>query len=644
MLAARNPGVHLATRGLVMKARILAIVLLAVATASCLETGDVQVSSIRFSGNKAVPADELKSVIATRENGFLPWSRKQYFDRPEFDRDVKRIESYYADRGYPSAKVVGLDVKLNDAKTKVDITVEISEGEAIVVERVLFEGLDAIPPARLARLKGRLPFAEGKPRDQRLILAGHDMVVGELRDRGFPYGTVRVSERAGSTPQRVELVVAVEPGPRAVFGPIAIEGDVSVNEEVIRRELAFKEGDLYQQSRIAESQRRLYGLELFQFANITPRLPEDRAPQVPVTVTVAEGKHRRLQLAAGYGSEEKARARVGWRHVNFGGGARTMETEAKWSSLEQGVRGTLIEPYLFKSGISLRLTGSSWWADEPIYTYRSSGGRAVITKDFSRAPSGGERGSRNQFSLSLIREYERYAIASVALEDETIRDLLISLGLDPDNGRGSGTLSAFEIDFERNTSGQALNARRGYAVSAHLESAGSLLGGSFTYNELQGEVRQYTPLGPRFTWANRVRAGTLAGSDGAQIPYFKRYFVGGSSSVRGWGRYQVSPLSTGGAPVGGRTMLEVSTEARFGIRGKLSGVAFVDGGNVWLDPWDARVSELRWAAGPGIRYDTPIGPMRFDLGLQLNPIDGLVINGTPEKRKWRVHFSIGQAF
>ena len=91
-------------------------------------------------------------------------------------------------------------------------------------------------------------------------------------------------------------------------------------------------------------------------------------------------------------------------------------------------------------------------------------------------------------------------------------------------------------------------------------------------------------------------------------------------------------------------MLEVSTEARFGIRNKLGAVLFVDGGNAWEGPFEARFSELRWAVGPGIRYDTPIGPVRFDLGIQLNPIDGLVLEGNPEKRKWRVHFSIGQAF
>jgi outer membrane protein insertion porin family len=623
---------------------ILFLLLSGIALAACRETGDVQVSSITFKGTQAIRPDELKAVIATRENGFLPWSRKHLFDRGEFDRDVSRIEAYFADKGYPSAKVVGVDVRLNANKDKVDVTVEISEGEPIIVENISFEGLEALPADHLERLPAQLPIKPGNPRDQKLILASHDMVIAELRDHGFPYGTVRVVERPGTTPTHMQLAIVADTGPKSVFGAVTIEGDVSVDENVIRRELAFKEGDLYELRQITESQRRLYGLELFQFVNIAPRLPEDRAPQVPVTVTVGEGKHRRLQLAAGYGSEEKVRARINWRHVNFGGGARTGEIEAKASSLEQGVRGSLTEPFFLKPGLSVRLTGSTWSAREPVYEYRSSGGRVVLAKDFTRVGVGTERGVRNRIGFSVIREYEDYAISESALADPSFRDELIALGLDPETGRGKGMLAAFAIDFERNTSLQPLNPRQGYSIAGHVESAGSVLAGDFHYNEALGEVRTYLELGPRFIWANRMRSATLAGSDAAEIPFYKRYFVGGSTSVRGWGRYQVSPLTTAGEPIGGRTMMEVSTEARFGIKGKLSGVVFIDGGNAWLEPWDVQLNDLRWAVGPGLRYDTPIGPVRVDVGVQLNPIDGLVIEGNPETRKWRVHFSIGQAF
>jgi outer membrane protein assembly complex protein YaeT len=627
-----------------MRRHLATLVLITMTAVACRETGDVQVSSITLNGANAVPADELKEILATQESGFLPFSRKRFFDRPEFDRDIQRIEAFYADLGYPRAKVVGVDVALNDAKDKVSITVDIDEGEPTIVEDVIFEGFGGVPEDHLQRLQARLPIAAGKPRDQRLILAGHAMAVAELRDHGFPYGTVRMVESPGSNETRVHLTVAADTGPQSVFGAITIEGDVSVDEDVIRRELAFQEGDLYQLSRITETQRRLYSLDLFQFANVVPRLPEDRSPQVPVVVTVAEGKHRRLQLAGGYGSEEKARGRVNWRHVNFGGGARTGEVEAKASSLEQGLRGSFSEPFLFQRGVSLSLSGSTWWANEPVYEYRSSGARIRLAKDFSRAGVGSERGVRNTLSATLIQEYEDYTIAPDVLLDQSFRDELIALGLDPETGRGSGTVTALEFDFERSTSAQPLDPRQGYVVNAHVEKAGQWLRGTFDYTEISGELRGYVPLGSRFVWANRARSGTIAGPDAALIPFYKRYFVGGSSSVRGWGRYQVSPLTPAGQPIGGRTMMEVSSEARFGIRGKLGAVLFVDGGNVWEGPWEVQIDKLRWAVGPGIRYDTPIGPMRVDFGVQLNPIEGLVLEGNPEKRKWRVHFSIGQAF
>ena len=622
----------------------ITMVVLALAASACREAGDVQVTSIAFTGTSAVKAEELKAIISTQESGFLPWSRKRFFDRPEFDRDVKRIEAYYADRGYPNAKVVGVDVALNDAKDKVAITVDINEGEATIVENLLFDGFDSVPADHLERLKARLPIAAGQPRDQRAILASHDMSVAELRDHGFPYASVRMVEQPGSSDARVQLTVAADPGPQAVFGPITVEGAESVGEDVIRRELAFNEGDQYQLSRITETQRRLYKLELFQFANVVPRLPEDRSTQVPVIVTVAEGKHRRLQVAAGYGSEEKARGRINWRHVNFFGGARTGEVEAKASSLEQGLRGSFTEPFLLQRGLSMRVSASTWWANEPVYEYRSSGGRIGLSKDFSRAGGAGERGVRNVISATFIQEYEDYNISATALGDPTFRDELIALGLDPETGRGTGTVAAIEIDFERNTAAQPLDPRQGYVLNSHVEKAGRFLRGTFEYTELQGELRGYVPVGSRFVWANRARSGTIAGSSSARIPFYKRYFVGGSSSVRGWGRYQVSPLTPSGQPIGGRTMMEVSTEARFNVRGKLGAVVFVDGGNVWADAWKVQLNTLRWAVGPGVRYDTPIGPVRFDLGVQLNPIDGLVLEGNPERRKWRVHFSIGQAF
>lgn len=624
--------------------RCVAVVVLAFALSACEETGDVQVSSITFIGADSIKPDELEDIIATRENGFLPWSRRAYFDREEFDRDVSRIEAFYADRGFPKAKVVSVDVEFNAAKDRVALTVHINEGQPVIVESVSFEGLDAIPANHLDDLQSRLPISAGMPRDQRLILAAHDMVLSELRDHGFPYASVRMIEHPGATASTVTLVASAETGPEAVFGPVTIDGVVSVDESVIRRELAFREGDEYQLSRLNETQRRLTGLELFQFVNVAPRLPSDQRPQVPIIVTVTEGKHKRLELSAGYGTEEQARGRISWRHANFFGGARTGEVLARASRLEQGLRGSYIEPYIFQRGLSLTLSGGTWWSSEPVYESQSSGGRAVFNKDFSRAPLGARRGVRSVLNMALINEYEDYTVAEEVLRDPTFRDELIALGLNPVTGRGSGTLAGFEVIFERNTASQPLDPRQGYMVALNLERAVPWLNGTFDYTELLGDVRRYIPIGSQVIWASRLETGTLAGPSSALIPFYKRYFVGGATSVRGWGRYQISPLTPTGDPIGGRTMLEMTTEARFPIRGKLRGVLFVDAGNSWTDPWSAKLDELRWAIGPGIRYDTPIGPLRMDIGFQLNPIDGLVIEGSEETRHWRAHFSIGQAF
>jgi outer membrane protein assembly factor BamA len=116
------------------------------------------------------------------------------------------------------------------AKDNVDITVEISEGDPIVVEAVLLEGLDKIPTDLFTRLKAQLPIAVGKPRNQKLMLASHDMVVSELRDHGFPYATVRAVEHPGAEPKRVRLAVSADTGPESVFGSIDIEGDVLVSK------------------------------------------------------------------------------------------------------------------------------------------------------------------------------------------------------------------------------------------------------------------------------------------------------------------------------------------------------------------------------------------------------------------------------
>ncbi len=182
---------------------------------------------------------------------------------------------------------------------------------------------------------------------------------------------------AQSDSEHARLVtLKAEPGPLATFGPIEIVGNSSVSDDVVRRELSYRPGRIFRQSALQSSQRRLYSQALFQFANVEAIRLEGEPTEIPTRVTLTEGKHRKVNFGVGYGSEERARAQIDWRHVNFFGGARTAGVLARYSSLDRGVRLNFTQPYLFSPGYELGLTGQSWQSHEPAYDLTTTGGRS----------------------------------------------------------------------------------------------------------------------------------------------------------------------------------------------------------------------------------------------------------------------------
>lgn len=625
----------------------LLIVFLLLLTA-CREDGTgIKVTSLKLNGVKGVDAGQLQAALATADSSSLPWGTKHYFSRQDFEADLQRIVAFYNDRGYPDAKVASYDVQLSKDQSSVDITINIDEGQPIRIVELNFEGFDAVPPRRFEELKQRLPLKQGSPVDRALAETSREMALDELRDRGYPYASVRMTERPGATNYERIVTVHATPGTLARFGPIAIEGNSSVSDDVIRRQLLYRPGSRFRLSQIQESQRRLFDLETFQFVNIHQSTPEGQQPAVvPTTVTVTEGDHRKVNFGVGYGSEEKARGTFQWRHVNFFGGARTAGIDTRYSSLSRGVRLDVRQPYVFSPRFALTATGQSWWTTEPTYELTTEGGKLTLERQLARRGPLSRRSASTTLSLSYTHEWQDYAISREALEDLSFRDELIALGLDATTGAGQGTLSSLALDMRRSTADNLLDAKRGYVASIHLEQAGKLLQGTWNYWETVLEGRYYLNVANRGVVAVRARAGTVDGwgDQNLNVPFFKRYFLGGATSLRGWGRFEVSPLSGFGLPIGGATMLESSLELRVPVWGNLSGVLFADAGNVWTDPWAFNLSDLRYDVGPGLRYNTPIGPLRFDVGYQLNPIPGLLVNGELQPRRFRVHFSLGQAF
>jgi outer membrane protein insertion porin family/translocation and assembly module TamA len=616
----------------------------------------IKVTSLKIHGADQLGAGRIKSVLGTRSSSWLPWGRQRYFDRAVFDADLGRIEAYYADRGYPDAKVTSFDAQLNDKQTAIRIDITVSEGEPVRVARVALDGFDALPERAMTNLRRELPIQPESVADRAQITATQSMATRALQDRGYPLALVS-TEQSPEADKHVALTLRATPGAEARYGAVTVAGNVSVGDDVITRTLAFEPGNRFSLATIQLSQRRLYDLGLFQLATVAPQTEQVVDGVVPVNVTVAEAKHRQIRLSAGYGSEEKARGEAQWKHVNFLGGARTASVEGKWSSLDRGVRLGFVQPYLFSPKVSLTFSGQGWFSDEPAFQLETLGGRSTIAYELTQRNPVTGRGGLSTISVSLIGENENYTITPEFLADLSFRDDLIAMGLDPRTGAGKGFLGAIALDYRRGTTGNILDARRGYTVAAHAERAGGFLPGDFDYHEYTLEGRHFQTIGRLGVLATRARIGTIdgAGSDEAcsspnlaevtcSVPFFKRYFLGGSNSLRGWGRFEVSELSASGLPIGGHSFLEMSAELRAPLFGKVTGVAFIDAGSVETRAWDIAFKDLRFDVGPGLRYVTPVGPIRVDLGFQLNPMPLLLIDGVPETRHWRLHFSLGQAF
>ena len=623
------------------------LVLLLICLTGCIEgKGAIRVTTVKLNGVKGVKAGQVKSVLATKASSKLPWGTKRYFTRERFEADLKRIVAFYKDRGYPDAKVTSYDVKMNDKQDAVSVTVNVDEGQAIVAERIEYEGFEALPPAHLASMRAEVPLKEHAPVDRALAQATRETALDELKDHGYPYASVRLTERAGSDERSRVLTLSATPGTQARIGEIEITGNSSVNDSVIRRQMTLRPGRLFRLSQVQESQRRLYALETFQFVNIEPQLTEGEQPStVPIKTVLTEGKHRKVNFGAGYGSEEKARVSVDWRHVNFFGGARTLQVQSQYSSLNKGVRVNFRQPYFFGPRTSVLFSAQSWHTDEPAYVLNTNGGRVSVERTLARRGPFSRSQANTSVSVTYIGEFQSYQVSEEALRDPSLIKTLIAIGLDPLNGTARGLLSSVAFDMHHSTADSTIDAKQGYVLNGRVEKAGSFFGGDFEFTETIIEGRYYLPIAGRAVLAVKGRGGSIGkiGGPNLAVPFYRRYFLGGATSLRGWGRFEVSPLFDG-VPVGGHTMFESATELRVPVHGNLSAVLFADAGNVWNNAWDFNFNDMLYDVGPGVRYLTPIGPVRVDFGYQLNRIPGLTIDGKPEKRHFRVHFSIGQAF
>src|SRR5262249_37167099 len=208
------------------KSVLLLILALSAALSACVtgEQGPIRVTSVKLTGVKAVKSGQLKSVLATVQSSRLPWGPKRYFSREQFEADLKRIVAFYKDRGYPDAKVKSFDVKLNDAQDAAAITVNVDEGQPIVVEGIEYSGFDVVSPRGMTALKNRIPLKVGAPVDRALAQATRESVLDAVKDHGYPYASVRLTERPGRNDHSQILTLSATLGTQATFRAVQAAG------------------------------------------------------------------------------------------------------------------------------------------------------------------------------------------------------------------------------------------------------------------------------------------------------------------------------------------------------------------------------------------------------------------------------------
>jgi outer membrane translocation and assembly module TamA len=274
--------------------------------------------------------------------------------------------------------------------------------------------------------------------------------------------------------------------------------------------------------------------------------------------------------------------------------------------------------------------------DEAAFRATTRGGQASI---------GRALGPTATLTATFGRQRQSSEIADAAVADPAVRDELIALGLDPVSGEQSGLLSTLTLDAVRVALDDFADPRHGHAATLRLEGAGGWLQGNYSYTSVIGEIRGYMTPARSPTLAARVRFGAIDPSGvSSNVPFFKRFFLGGATSLRGWGHSHVAPLSSGGLPLGGHSMFEASAELRSPLWKRVGIVAFADAGNVWRTPWTLRLDDLLSDAGVGVRYASPFGLVRLDLAYQLKRLDGLRLDGVPQTGRWRIQIGAGQMF
>lgn len=576
------------------------------------------IHALRIRGNRTIPRRELFQEMITPRPHFFRWKPPPVFQPADLAEDVERLRDAYRRAGFYHAEITP---EVSDELGAVTITLHVQEGPWIQV-RHLEVSVVAAPQLQVALAD----FLKKSPlsKEERFTEKGFDAlkkeIVGYLMDRGYPKARVEGEVLIQPEDNTAAIYLQVWPGPFATFGPIRIMGQQATPEVMIRRSLQVKTGAPFSLAKMIASQERLFELDLFRSVTIAPEEVPEEQTEIPITVDVSERKQRSLKLGAGYGSWDQFRARAVLRYRNLGGGGRILELGAKYSRLDSRGEGSFTNPMLLGSEMDLVVNGGFLRRLYPSFSDQAFYSRTLLQRQFAnrlKVYVGHGLEFARPFDITdlarqILRESESGKLYTVnmllwGLTYDTVTD-----PADPQTGGQFYLLGEFAPD----------------AISPQLQFVQSTL-----------EARRYQNLGlKKVVLAGRIKFGLIPPIQGTeQIPIFRRFFAGGPGSMRAYRLYYLGPRDPAGNPLGGESVFLTNLELRFPVVGEFRGVTFVDAGNVFYKLKDTDLGRIKYGAGFGLRYQTPIGPVGLELAWPLNPINR-------QRDSYQVIFNIGHSF
>jgi outer membrane protein insertion porin family/translocation and assembly module TamA len=633
------------------------------------------VRALDFRGNRALDDLTLQAFIATSESGWaarwwgIRWlglGEKQYLDETELRRDVVRLILIYRQAGYMAVTV---DTLIRRDAGDAFVTFVIHEGEPVRVRRFDLLGLEGLLDT--ARLRRELPLRAGDPFDRSLLQASADTIAGRLRRTGYPFAEVLRNFDADAESLRADIALEAVPGPRMRVGSVRVEGLERVSLGTVRRLTPVREGQWYSDQRLARAQRELYDLGAFRYVDVQladttpPAAPEDTT--VSVVVRLAEGTRNRVRAGLGYATEECLRAQAGWTVGNFLGGGRILDLSARAGMIGVGyptadlgiggpLCGTLVDDFTADT-VTYSLGASVRQAGFPGLAHATSVGlfseRRAEPSAYVRESHGVNVGvTFNARTRGPVAVTYSYSLGSTAAPPGVYCSVFQACTeADQDFLAQQRPFAGIAVTGVRRRTDAILDPTIGSFATATWLASTTALGSDplLAFNRGEAAFSSYHRVGRRGVVSWRVWGGAIlpkvvrTSSDTARyVPPEHRFYAGGPNSVRGYTPNGLGPLvyvtsdltaydSAAAAngdtiytdlrvsPTGGSTALVANVELRIPspvVSSRMFLTFFLDAGQVWDKPGTMffSVSDLRITPGVGLRFVTPLGPVRVEAG------------------------------